>query len=116
MRVAAHEVEGAIVDRLQLLAEDPELLDKLTTETNRKLQQGRPSGLLGAGALVFLSCIKELPLTFLLSPLNFQTLALRVYSYTSEAMFAEAAPHAVAIVVLSAVLIGVLFKKSVEFS
>ena len=73
-------------------------------------------GLLGAGAIVFLSCIKELPLTFLLSPLNFQTLALRVYSYTSEAMFAEAAPHAVTIVVLSALLIGVLFKKSVEFS
>ena len=37
MRVAAHEVEEAIVDRLQLLAEDPELLDRLTAETNRKL-------------------------------------------------------------------------------
>ena len=42
MRVAAHEVEEAIMDRLQLLADDPELLDKLTDETNRKLQQGRP--------------------------------------------------------------------------
>lgn len=43
MRVAAHEVEEAIVERLQLLAEDPTLLDdKLTTETNRKLQQSRP--------------------------------------------------------------------------
>lgn len=42
MRVAAHEVEEAIVDRLQLLADDPELLDRLTDETNRKLQQGRP--------------------------------------------------------------------------
>ena len=42
MRVAAREVEDAIVDRLQLLAEDPELLDRLTAETNRKLQQGRP--------------------------------------------------------------------------
>jgi iron(III) transport system permease protein len=72
-------------------------------------------GLVGAGALVFLSCIKELPLTFLLAPLNFQTLAIRVYGFTSEAMFAEAAPHAVSIVVLSAVLIGLLFKNSVEF-
>ena len=42
MRVAAREVEGAIVDRLQLLADDPELLERLTTETNRKLRQGRP--------------------------------------------------------------------------
>ena len=42
MRVAAQEVEGAIVDRLELLADDPELLERLTTETNRKLGQGRP--------------------------------------------------------------------------
>ena len=42
MRVAAHDVEEAIVDRLRLLAEDHELLDRLTTETNRKLPQGRP--------------------------------------------------------------------------
>ena len=42
MRVAAHEVEGAIVDRLQLVADDPELLDTLTAETNRRLQQCRP--------------------------------------------------------------------------
>ncbi|PKB79912.1 MAG: hypothetical protein BZY88_11035 [SAR202 cluster bacterium Io17-Chloro-G9] len=42
MRVAAHEVEDAIMDRLQLLAEDPELLDRLTAETNRKLQLDRP--------------------------------------------------------------------------
>jgi len=43
MRVAAHEVEEAIVDRLQLLAGDQELLARLTAETNRKLQQGRPN-------------------------------------------------------------------------
>ena len=42
MRVAAHEVEEAIVERLQLLAEDPLLLDKLTAETNRKLHHSRP--------------------------------------------------------------------------
>ena len=42
MRVAAQEIEDAVVDRFQLLAEDSELLDKLTAETNRKFQQGRP--------------------------------------------------------------------------
>ncbi len=73
-------------------------------------------GVSGAGALVFLSCIKELPLTLLLAPLNFQTLALRMYGFTSEAMFAEAAPYALAIVGLSAVSIAVFFKKSLEFS
>ena len=30
------------MDRRQLLAEDPELLDRLTADTNRKLQHGRP--------------------------------------------------------------------------
>lgn len=42
MRVAAHEVEEVIVDRLQLLAGNQELLARLTAETNRKLQLGRP--------------------------------------------------------------------------
>jgi iron(III) transport system permease protein len=73
-------------------------------------------GLIGAGALVFLSCVKELPLTLLLAPLDFQTLALRVYGFTSEAMFAEAAPYALAIVVLSAASTAMFFKKSLELS
>ncbi|MFQ6028916.1 MAG: recombinase family protein [Dehalococcoidia bacterium] len=42
MRAAAQGVEEAIVDRLQLMAQDPDLLDRLTTETNGKLQQGKP--------------------------------------------------------------------------
>ena len=42
MRVAAQEVEEAIMDRLQLLAEDPDMLHRLTAETNWKLQQSRP--------------------------------------------------------------------------
>jgi site-specific DNA recombinase len=37
MRVAAQELEDAIVERLQHLAENPELLEKLTAQTNRKL-------------------------------------------------------------------------------
>jgi site-specific DNA recombinase len=42
MRVVARELEEAIVERLQFLSEDPELLEKLTAQTNRKLQQGKP--------------------------------------------------------------------------
>jgi hypothetical protein len=42
LRVAADEVEEAIVNRLQQVAEDQELLDRLTAETNRKLQQTKP--------------------------------------------------------------------------
>jgi iron(III) transport system permease protein len=67
-------------------------------------------GLAAASVLVFLSCIKELPLTFILAPLNFESLALNVYSYTTEAMFAEAAPYALAIVLLSASLTSIVFR------
>jgi len=61
-----------------------------------------------------LSCFKELPLTFLLSPLNFETLALNVYSYASEAMFAEAAPYALTIIVISTLLTAILFRNPSE--
>jgi iron(III) transport system permease protein len=71
-------------------------------------------GLAAAAVLVFLSCVKELPLTFILAPLNFENLALNVYSYTTEAMFAEAAPYALAIVLLSALLTSIVFRRSGE--
>ena len=65
-------------------------------------------GMLTATALVFLATMKELPLTFLLSPAGYETLALNVWSYTTEAMFAEAAPYALAILLFSGVFVGIL--------
>ncbi len=55
--------------------------------------------------------LKELPLTFLLSPIGFDTLAKNVWSYTGEAMFAEAAPYALGIVLLSGLLTGLLLRE-----
>jgi len=71
-------------------------------------------GLVAATTLVFLSCIKELPLTIILAPLDFETLALNVYGHATEALFAEAAPYALTIVLLSALLTSVLFRKAGE--
>jgi iron(III) transport system permease protein len=65
-------------------------------------------GVMVSMAFVFLSAMKELPITFLLSPIGFQTLALNVWDYTNEAMFGAAAPYALAIVAFSAVFVGVL--------
>ena len=67
-------------------------------------------GMLTATALVFLATMKELPLTFLLSPAGYETLALNVWSYTSEAMFAEAAPYALAILAFSGIFVGILIR------
>lgn len=67
-------------------------------------------GILTATAFVFLATMKELPFTFLLSPPGYETLALNVWSYTSEAMFAEAAPYALAILIFSAIFVAVLIR------
>ena len=65
-------------------------------------------GLLVSIAFVFLSAMKELPITFLLSPIGFQTLALDTWSYANEALFGQAAPHALAIMLFSAAFVGLL--------
>lgn len=69
------------------------------------------TGILSGATLVFLSCMKELPITFLLSPIGFRSLALNVWSYSNEAMFAEAAPFALTILVFSSVFVGILFSR-----
>lgn len=71
-------------------------------------------GMLTATALVFLATMKELPLTFLLSPAGYETLALNVWSYTTEAMFAEAAPYALAILAFSGIFVGILIRQEAE--
>jgi len=65
-------------------------------------------GLIAGMAFVFLSSMKELPLTFILSPLDYQTLAVNVWGRIDEAMFAQAAPYALAILVFSSLFVGLL--------
>jgi len=57
---------------------------------------------------VLMVAMKELPLTYLLAPTGFHTLAVRVFSRTSEGMLAEAAPFAAAIVAFSSLFVGLL--------
>jgi iron(III) transport system permease protein len=66
------------------------------------------NGLLVSLALVFLSCMKELPLTMLLAPIGFESLAMHVWDYSENAEFARAAPFALAILLVSAAFTGVL--------
>ena len=59
---------------------------------------------LGAGtALVFLTVMKELPATLILSPLGFKTLATSVWGAVSEAFFAQAAAPALLLILVSSV-------------
>ena len=71
-------------------------------------------GILTATALVFLATMKELPLTFLLRPLEYETLAINVWDYTGEAMYAQAAPYAFLILLFSALFVGLLIRQEEE--
>lgn len=65
-------------------------------------------GLMVSLALVFLSTMKELPLTMLLRPYDFTNLAYELWSRTDERLFADAAPFALGILVVSIVFVGAL--------
>ncbi len=71
------------------------------------LPLARP-GILAGAALVFLTCMKELPATLLLAPTGYPTLATQVWSATSEAFFARAAAPALALVLLSSLPMAAL--------
>ncbi|WP_033320529.1 ABC transporter permease [Streptomyces yerevanensis] len=59
---------------------------------------------IGAGAaLVFLTCMKELPATLLLRPTGTDTLATGLWKHTSVAAYAAAAPYAALLVLIAAV-------------
>jgi iron(III) transport system permease protein len=51
--------------------------------------------------LVFLTVVKELPITLLLSPIGFDTLATDIWASTSEAFFTRAALPSLILLALS---------------
>ena len=65
-------------------------------------------GIGAAAALVFLSCVKELPATLLLRPTGMDTLATELWTHTSVSAFAAAAPYAALLVAVAAVPTWVL--------
>ncbi|MCQ8878893.1 iron ABC transporter permease [Pseudoalteromonas shioyasakiensis] len=60
-------------------------------------------GILTAGLLVFIECMKELPAALLLRPFNFETLATHVFQYVSDEQLELASISALAIVVVGLV-------------
>jgi iron(III) transport system permease protein len=55
------------------------------------------------GGLVFLTTMKELPATLLLRPTEFETLAVRIWSTTSEGFYTRAAFASLVLIMISAV-------------
>jgi iron(III) transport system permease protein len=55
--------------------------------------------------------MKELPATLLLGPTGFNTLATRIWSWTVEAFFAQAAPYALMLVLVSSLSVAILLSQ-----
>lgn len=68
------------------------------------------SSVLAAALLVFIDVLKELPLTLILRPFNFDTLAIRAFEFASDERLAEAAPAAVIIVIAGLIPVYLLNK------
>ena len=61
------------------------------------------TALTAAGLLVFVDCMKELPATLLLRPLNFESLATLLYGEAARGTYEDAALAALIIVVIGIV-------------
>ena len=115
-----HFVAEAIGPIRSTLYQVPERLEEASVSLGRKpldafLTVTLPlirKGIVVGGALVFLSAMKELPLTLLLAPLGFETLATNVWTFASEAQFTRAAPYALFIVLFSLLLSYVILANS----
>ncbi len=70
-------------------------------------------GLLTAGLVVFVDCMKELPATLVLRPFGFDTLATHVYQYASDELIGQASLGAL-LIVLTGLLPVILLTRSIE--
>ena len=68
-------------------------------------------GIITGTALVFLITIKELPLTLILGPLDFHTLATTIWDRTNEAFFAQSAVYSLILIGISVLPLLLLSKE-----
>jgi iron(III) transport system permease protein len=102
LRASIGQVHPGIEEAARSLGSSPlEVLRRVT------LPLVRP-GALTAFALLFLTVMKELPATLLLAPTGYSTLATEVWDAASAASFAQAAPPALALVLLSSAPMALL--------
>ncbi len=68
-------------------------------------------GLVAGIALVFLSALKELPLTLILAPIGFRTLAVELWDAARDAQYGDAAVPALLLLLVSMLSVGVLYRR-----
>ena len=68
-------------------------------------------GIAAGAAIVFLSALKELPLTLLLAPIGFSTLATELWDAAREGFYAQAAVPAVLLLAVSFISVALLVRR-----
>ena len=68
-------------------------------------------GILTGAALIFLTTMKELPATLLLSPIGFRSLTTEIWNATIEAFYTRAAVPSLLLVLISLFSLGILFSQ-----
>lgn len=104
IRASLRQVGPRLLEAARSLGDSPQRSFRMVT-----LPLMRP-GILAAMALVFLTTVKELPVTLLLAPTGFSTLATAVWGAASEGFYARAAAPAALLLLLSVTTVGVLFR------
>jgi iron(III) transport system permease protein len=103
-RTSLSQVGTGLVDAARTLGDNPRVAFRSIT-----LPLLRP-GIVAGMALVFLTTVKELPLTLLLGPSGFDTLATQIWGSATEGLYARAAGPAAMLLILSALTVGLLFR------
>lgn len=96
------QVTPAVEEAARSLGRSP--LNVITTVTLPLIR----SGVLMGAALVFLTAMKELPATLLLSPIGFETLATQVWAAADQGFFTRAAAPSLLLVGVSAIPVALL--------
>lgn len=111
MAVGYNSIDSAFEKQVKGLDEASLSLGKspLKTLINVNLPLIR-SGIFAAAILVFVDVLKELPLTLILRPFNFYTLATKAFEYADDEMIAKAALPSVCIVLAGIVPIYLLHR------
>lgn len=109
--IAFHATEGVLLKTPNSLFWASKILGNSSYKTVLKIYLPLlKKSLVISMILIFVDIIKELPMTMILRPFNFETIAIKTYNLASDEKFREVSPYALFIVILGIFPIYILSK------
>jgi iron(III) transport system permease protein len=109
LAVGFNSIESGFTKIGNTYTEASRTLGMSVTETFFKVDLRMVKGAIAGGFILsFVDILKELPLTLILQPFNFYTLATKAFQYASDERIQEAALASILIILISAVCIYIL--------